>query len=67
MGKRNKQQRPPAKAAAARNDTRNDNSEAAQPTALVADPPAKNLTLLGVSLFLFAAWFLFLLVTALLA
>jgi hypothetical protein len=67
MGKRNKQQRPPAKAAAARNDTRNDNRESAQLTTLVADPPAKSPMLLGISLFLFAAWFLFLLVTALLA
>lgn len=33
----------------------------------IAHPPTKNLSLLGISMLLFALWFIFLLVTALLA
>jgi hypothetical protein len=59
MAKRNKQ---PAKAVPTIT-----NSERPTPDrpALAAHPPAKNPTLLGVSIVLFALWFAFLLVTAL--
>jgi hypothetical protein len=35
-----------------------------KPAVLAPDPPAKNLSLLGISILLFGVWFIFLLITA---
>ena len=65
MGKRNKQSRKSPAEGAKRQPPAAETPD--QPATLVAHPPAKNPILLAVSIVLFAAWFLFLLVTALLA
>jgi hypothetical protein len=62
MGKRNKPRTTgpsPSQAVAA--------AKSPSPAHLTAHPPAKNPTLLAVSILLFALWFVFLLVTALTA
>jgi hypothetical protein len=65
VGKRNKQPRKSPAEGAKRQPALAETPD--QPAALVAHPPARNPTLLIVSIVLFAAWFVFLLVTALLA
>lgn len=64
MGKRSKQSRPVTKSAGKKPT---EATEARQSSVIIAHPPAKSPTLLAVSIVLFAAWFVFLLVTALLA
>jgi len=59
MAKRNKQ---PAKSSPSSTSSK---QTAPELPLLAAHPPAKNPTLLGVSILLFALWFAFLLVTAL--
>lgn len=70
-----KRQKHPTKTASRTDRSRQRHSErprdreaaaiAAKPADVLAHPPAGNLSLLAISIILFAGWFLFLLVTAL--
>jgi hypothetical protein len=60
MSKRNKQQAPPV----THGSNTGDPTQAARAYPAAIHPPAKQPTLLAVSIALFALWFMFLLVTA---
>jgi hypothetical protein len=65
MAKRNKNSARQSAKSAQRAKATAEGDEEASPVTLPAHPPAKNALLLAVSILLFAAWFVFLLVTAL--